>query len=313
MNYRNYFVNKNVLNWKMSITQDELCELRFLKEMINVRDRDQICNVYSKGRNLNNLRYADDTVLMAENEQQLQLIVDKVNQVGRLYGMEMNVKKTKTMVISKNSDKQTIKIKIDGKVLEQVDKYVYLGQLINNDANCDTEIRRRLEIARGAFSKLNVTLTTNKISLETRKRLWKCYVWSTLLYGAETWTVRNEMVKKIEAFEMWAYRKMLRIAWIDKVTNVEVLMRVCMRKTLLNTIKQRKMSYFGHMVRREDMQRLLLEGYINGRRGRGRPRVSWMRNITEWTGKKYEDTVRATYARTGWRFIASNPRTEEGT
>ena len=137
------------------------------------------------------------------------------------------------------------------------------------------------------------TLTNRKISLKTRKRILKCYVWSTLLYGCETWTLSDNIMKRLAAFEMWTYRRMLRISWTDKITNETVLQTLDSKLEITTSIKKKKSKYFGHLVRHNNLGRNLLEGYICGKRTRGRPRITWMHNILEWTGSSYEGAVRS--------------------
>ena len=146
--------------------------------------------------NINNLRYADDKVLLAESEQQLQQILDSVNTAGKEFGMKMNPKKTKMMLINRDDNKSMMNITIDGTPVEQVNKFVYLGQLITDDGKCDSEIFRRIEIAQGTFMKMARVLTSGQIALTTLKRLLKCYVWTTLLYGSETWTITSRMSER---------------------------------------------------------------------------------------------------------------------
>ena len=129
--------------------------------------------------------YADDTALTAESEPELQEIVNRVNQVGKEYGMKMNVKKTKTMVVSRKVDIPQVNINIDGQVIEQVSHFMYLGQLITEDGKCDEEIKRRIGQARLAFNNMKGVLCCRRLSLTCRMRLIKCYVWSTLLYAVD--------------------------------------------------------------------------------------------------------------------------------
>lgn len=126
-------------------------------------------------------------------------------------------------------------------------------------------------------------LTSRKLKIETKKRLIRCYILSTFLYASETSTIDAESWKRIEAFEMWCLRKMMRIPYTDHVTNLEVLRRTNSKKFLRDEITNRKLQYFGHIVRREKIQRLLMDGKIEGCRGRGRPRRTWVKDITEAT------------------------------
>ena len=106
--------------------------------------------------------------------------------------------KTKNIVISKSKQIPKINISIEGKPIEQVEKMVYLGHIVTETGKCDTEIKRRIAIARSAFTSLYKVLTSREVSLDTRMRLSKCYIWSTLLYGCETWTLTKTLEKKLK-------------------------------------------------------------------------------------------------------------------
>ncbi len=165
---------------------------------------------------INNLRYADDTVLMAETEEDLQEILNEVNCIGKTFDMEMNAKTTKTMLVSKDVTSTKVSVRIVGDIIKQTDNYTYLGQTITSNGKCDDEILKRIEIARGAFNLMLKTITARHIIMKTRKRILKAYVWSTLLYGCI-----NDKI--LQSFKMWAYRKMMKISWREKKTNEEVL------------------------------------------------------------------------------------------
>ena len=244
------------------------------------------------GVNMNNLRYADDTGLLATDSVKLQNLINTVNERGKDYGMSINIKKTKVMVVTKKQVTPNAKITIEGRAIEQVKKFIYLGHLITDNGKCDSEIKRRIEIARGAFNNISKVITSQKISISTRLRLIKCYVWSTLTYGAETWTISKTLAGRINAFEMWTYRKMLKLSYTKHKTNEEVLDMLSTEKQLLSNIVKRKCQYFGHLVRHNELQRQLLEGKINGKRSKGRPRITWMDNLKKWTGKSYGNLIR---------------------
>ena len=134
----------------------------------------------------------------------------------------MNVKKTKTMVVCRD-ETPDVRIAINGQVLEQVKKFKYLGQWITDDGRCECEIKNRIEIARSTFIKMRDVLISRKLHLEIRKRLVRCYVLSTFLYASESWTLDRQIEDKINAFEMWIFRRMFRISYLDRKTNLEVL------------------------------------------------------------------------------------------
>ena len=277
------------------------------------REVEEMKGIVIGGENMNNMRYADDTALITECTLDLQELVTAVNEKGKPYGMEMNVIKTKTMVVSRQDPVPKINITIEGKPIEQVKNMVYLGHMATEDARSEKEIRRRIEIARSAFENMSKTLTSRSINIELRLRVVKCYVWSTLLYGSETWTMTKSLTKKIEAFEMWIFRRMLKISYTEHKSNDAVLKLMKTEKQLINTIKQRKCRYFGHLIRRDGLQRLLLEGRINGKRGRGRPRTMWMDNIKEWTKLNYNENIRMAQDREKWRSMVANLLKADGT
>ena len=145
-------------------------------------------------------------------------------------------------------------------------------------------LKKRIEIAKGAFNSMLKTITARHISMKTRKRIIKAYVWSTLSYGYETRTITTRNMAKLQSFEMWAHRKMTKISWRETKTNEEVLTLADEQLYIIPTIKKRQITYFGNMIRRNNIYRLLLDGPLEGERSRGRPRTEWMTNITEWTG-----------------------------
>ena len=135
-----------------------------------------------KGVNINNLRYADDTVLLAEGPMFLQALLTAVNEKGKPYGMEINIIKAKSMVISRKKPVPNISISVEGKPI-QVDRMVYHGYMATEDRKCDIEIKRRIAIARTAFESMAKILTSRNISIELRSRIAKCYIWSTLIWS----------------------------------------------------------------------------------------------------------------------------------
>ena len=170
----------------------------------------------------------------------MQAISDRVNDAGQKFGLKMNTKKTKVMLITKDEIKPKLKNVIDGTSVEQVEKFVKLGPLITGDGKYDAEILRRIESARVTFWKMGNVLTAGRLDLKTMRRLLKCYVSSTLYYGSETWTLTTRFCERIVALR-WLYRRMLKIKWTDKITNDEVFRR---DGTQRSTYKSHKLRYF---------------------------------------------------------------------
>ena len=203
---------------------------------------------------VNNLRYAYDTVIIAESEEQLQRLINVV------------VTKSK----EKASQIPTCNINVHGKILEQVHSFVYLGSQFTSDARCEKEIRRRIGIAKSAFTSMSKVLTSRDIHMTVRIKVLRCYAWPTLLYGCETWTISVAMQKKLDTFETWLYRRMLRISWKDMVTNEEVYRQMNIKQSLLVDIVRRHMSFLGHVLRKEEIEHLVVTSFVDGKRVRGR-------------------------------------------
>ena len=238
------------------------------------RKTNHIPGVNINGHNINNLRYADDTVLIAEDEASLQDLVTKVKDESEKCGLLMNIKKTKVMLLTKDTKEKKVSIHIDHKEVEQVQSFTYLGQLITDDGKSEGEIRSRIGLAKNAFSKRYKLLTNKNISFQTRLALTKCYVWSLLTYACDTWTLSKQMEAKIEAFEMWSHRRIMGISWKEMKSNAEVLKMIGLKNPELVCIKKKKLAYYGHVRRHHSLQKLVLEGKVNEKRGRGRRRKS---------------------------------------
>ena len=183
------------------------------------------------------------------------------------------------MVITKDEQSPKIEMKINNHVIEQVDQFNYLGSLVTYDGRSEEEIRRRIILSKNAYNKIKKLITNAKISIEIRKRFIKCYVWSVLLFGCETWTIGKEDEQRIQAFEMWLYRRMLKIKWTEKKTNEEVLAMANAEREILKNIKGRQLRFLGHVLRREGMEKTIIEGKLEGRKSRGRPRRNFINEI----------------------------------
>ena len=210
---------------------------------------------------------------MAETEEGLQRLMNILNNTFARYNMKLNTKKTKTMRISRSGE-ETMNIQINGTGIEQVKTFKYLGAEITSDGKCQNEIRIRIARAKNAFTKIKELLSKG-LSIETKKRIVTSIVWSVFLYGSESWALRKQDFKKIDALEMWIWRRILKINWRDHVTNEEVRRLIGTRKSLRDTIIERKKSWIGHTLRGNDLIRTAIEGQIEGARTRGRPRVNY--------------------------------------
>jgi hypothetical protein len=267
------------------------------------------------GVNITNLRYADDAILVADKRKKLQKMIDRLSHTCKEYGMDVNVKKTKVMVMNKL--KTPTKLQRDASLenvpLEQVTTFKYLGSWITEDVRCEEDIKARVGMAKAAFWQ-NKEVMRRNIRLSTKKKILNCYVFSILNYGCECWTWNKMMRKKVNAFEMWCYRRMLKISWKDKITNKLVLSRMQTRLHFVKDMIRRKMEYAGHVLRGSSgLSHLqILEGNLEGKRKQGGPRRIWMNDIMDWTGqKKYVEVKRAAEDRDRWKLMVVNLRFKE--
>ena len=232
----------------------------YIEEIIKEALEDLEEGIKVGGRWIRALRFADDQAMMAGSQEGLQTMMDRLNATSKENGMKINKKKTKVMRISKGEQKM-VKICIDGEEIEQVKEFAYLGSIITEDARCHREIQRRIVLGKDAFEKRK-ELLRGGISKELKKRMVKTLVWSVMLYGAETWTTRMEDIKKIEAFEMWIWRRIEGISWKDHIRNEEVLRRVGEERSMIHTIRERQRRWIGHT--------LYAKRRLNAKNGHGR-------------------------------------------
>ena len=217
------------------------------------------------------------------------------------------------MVISKIEKQHNVAVKINNVTLEQVKSYVYLGHTITEDGRCEVEIKKRIGMAKNTFNKMKHFLTSKQINNKLKMRIIKCYVFSTLLYASETWTMNKQLEGRITAFEMWIYRRIGGISWKQKVTNIDVLKRLGMKKELLGEIKSRQARYFGHIKRHNTILKTVLEGRVDGTRAQGGQRYRWVDNIKRWTARRLSVCTTVARNRDNWRGIVANLRCGEGT
>jgi hypothetical protein len=229
----------------------------------SLQNREEEINI--NGTIINNIRYADDTVILAEIVEQLQTLMKTLNKQSEEMGLTINKRKTKAMVFSKTVNPVQLNIIVGN------DSYIYIGREINSALDHSKEIRRRREISRSVFMGMRKILCNVKISKQIRLRTLRCCIWS-ILYGCETWTLKKKDVKLLQSFEMCLYRRMQRISWTQRIRNEEVLNRMETLPELINIIKTRKTTYLGHLMRHEEysMLQIMLQGKVEGKRNVGR-------------------------------------------
>ena len=173
------------------------------------------------GRNINNLRYADDTTLMAESEEELKDLLMKVKEESEKVGLKFNIQKTKNMASGPITSWQ-----IDGETMETVADFILGGSKITADGNCNHEIRRHLLLRRKAMTNLDSILKSRDITVSTKVHLVKAMVFPLVMYGCESCTIKKAECRRIDAFEQCFWRRFLRVHWTARRSNQSILKEI---------------------------------------------------------------------------------------
>ena len=173
------------------------------------------------GRNINNLRYADDTTFMAESEEELKSLLMKVKEESKKVGLKLNIQKPKIIASGPITSWQ-----INGEMVETIADFIFLGSKITADGDCSHEIKRRLLLGRKVMTNLDNILKNRDITLPTKVCLVKAMVFPVVMYGCESWTIKKAECRRIDAFELWCWRTLLRVPWIAKRSNQSILKRI---------------------------------------------------------------------------------------
>ena len=171
--------------------------------MRNVGLEETQAGIKIAGRNINNLRYADDTTFMAESEEELKSLLMKVKEETEKVGLNLNIQKTKIMASSPITSWE-----IDGQTVERVSDFIWGGSKIPADGDCSHEIKRCLLLARKVMTNLNSILKSRDVTLPTKVRLVQAVVFPIVMYGGESWTIKKAEHGRIDAFELWCWRRL---------------------------------------------------------------------------------------------------------
>ena len=184
-----------------------------------------------------NLRYADDNTLMAESEEELKSFL-KVKEESEKVGLKLNIQKTKIMTSGPNTSWQ-----IDGETVETVTDFISLGSKITADGDCSHEIKRRLILRRKVMTKLDSILKSRDITLPTKVHLVKAMVFPVVMYGCESWTIKNTECQRIDAFELWCWSRHLRVPWTARRFNQSILKEISPEYSLEGLTLKLKLQY----------------------------------------------------------------------
>ena len=195
------------------------------------------------GRNINNLRYADDTTIMAEGEEEVKSLLMKMKEESEKVGLKLNIQKMKIVASSLITSWQ-----IDGETMETVSDFIFWGSKITADYDCSHEIKRCLLLGRKVMTNLDSILKSRDVTLPTKVRLVKAMVFPLVMYGCESWTVKKAECQRSDAFELWCWRRLLRVPWTARRSNQSILKETSPEYSVEGLMLKLKLQYFGHLM-----------------------------------------------------------------
>ena len=211
---------------------------------------------------------------MAESEEELKSLLMKVKEEHEKVDLKLNIQKTKIMASGPFTSWQ-----IDG---ESVADFILGGSKIIADGECSHKIRRRLLLGRKVMTSLDRILKSRDITLPTKVCLVKAMIFPVVRYGCENWTIKKAEHRRIDAFELWCWRRLLRVPWTARRSNQSILKEISSGCSLEGLMLKLKLQYLGPLMRRADsLEKTLMLGRIGGRRRRGQQRTRWLDGITD--------------------------------
>ena len=202
---------------------------------------------------------------MAESEEELNSLSIKVKEESEKVGLKLNIQKTKIMASGPITSWQ-----IDGETMQTVSDFIFGGSKITADDDCSHEIKRHLLLGRKVMTSPDSILKTRDITLPTKVHLVKAVVFSVIMYGCESWTIKKAECQRIDAFELWCWRRLLRVPWTARRSNQSVLKEISCECSLEGLMLKLKLQSFGYLMRRANsFEKTLTLGKIEGRRRRG--------------------------------------------
>ena len=204
-------------------------------------------------------------MLKLSNTEELKSLLMKVEEESEKVGLKLNIQKTKIMAPGPITSWE-----LDGETVETVSNFIFWGSKITLDGDCSHEIKRRLLLGKRVMANLDSIFKSRDITLLTKVRPVKAMVFPVVMYGCESWTVRKAEHRTIDAFELWCWKRLLRVPWPARTSNQSILKKISPGIPLEGMMLKLKLQDFGHLMRRVDsLEKTLMLGGIGGRRRRG--------------------------------------------